>query len=65
VAQDFFARMPAKKAGERRAIDGNGDLLLHAPLDKGPAERVAFLPALQAESWYDAENGAPKFQAGL
>ncbi len=65
VAQDYFARMPAKKAGARRAIDGNGDLLIHAPLDTGAAERVAFLPALQAQSWYDAANSAPKFQVAL
>jgi len=65
VAQDFFARMPAKKAGERRAIDGNGDLLVHAPLDQGEPERTLFVPALKLESWYDADNSAPKFQAGV
>jgi hypothetical protein len=65
VAQDYFARMPAKKAGERRAIDGNGDLLVHAPMDKGPAERTALVPALQATAWYDAENGIPKLQAAV
>jgi len=65
VAQDFFARMPAKKAGERRAIDGNGDLLVHAPMDKGPVERTALVPALQAAAWYDAENGIPKLQAAV
>ena len=65
VAQDFFARMPAKKAGERRAIDGNGDLLVHAPLDKGDPERSALVPALVEAAWYDAENGIPKLQAAV
>ncbi len=63
VAQDFFARLPKGKAGERRAIDGNGDLLIHAPLDSGPAERTPLVPALLAATWYDAGNDAPKLQA--
>jgi biotin-(acetyl-CoA carboxylase) ligase len=63
LAQDFFARLPQGKAGERRAIDTNGDMLVHLPLDKGAPERIAFLPALKAALWYDAENDAPKLQA--
>ncbi len=65
VAQDFFARMPSKKAGERRAIDGNGDLLIHAPHDTGAPERTALVPAMLAAAWFDAENGIPKLQAAL
>jgi hypothetical protein len=65
VAQDFFSRLPPGKAGERRGIDGNGDLLVHAPLDRGPAARTRLLPALAAASWYDSENDAPKLQVVL
>lgn len=65
VAQDFFARLPKGKAGERRGLDVNGDLLVHAPLDRGPAARTPLLPALLAATWYDAQNDAPKWQAAL
>ena len=60
IAQDFFERLPKGKAGERRAIDGNGDLLVHAPLDKGPAKRTGFVEQLQQAQWYDPAFGAPK-----
>jgi biotin-(acetyl-CoA carboxylase) ligase len=60
VAQDFFERLPKGKAGERRAIDGNGDLLIHAPLDQGPAKRTAFVEELRKAQWYDPAFGAPK-----
>jgi len=60
IAQDFFERLPKGKAGERRAIDGNGDLMVHAPLDKGPAKRTEFVSALKQAQWYDPAFGAPK-----
>jgi len=60
VAQDFFERLPKGKAGERRAIDANGDLLVHAPLDKGPAKRTELVAALKQAQWYDPAFGAPK-----
>ncbi|MDB5641788.1 MAG: hypothetical protein JWN07_1105 [Hyphomicrobiales bacterium] len=63
VALDFFSRLPPGKAGERRAIDRNGDLLVHAPLDRGEPTRTPLVPALTAAAWYDAANDAPKLQA--
>jgi biotin-(acetyl-CoA carboxylase) ligase len=60
VAQDFFERLPKGKAGERRAIDANGDLLVHAPLDKGPATRTELVAQLHKAQWYDPAFGAPK-----
>ncbi len=60
VAQDFFERLPKGKAGERRAIDANGDLLVHAPLDKGPAMRTELVAQLHKAQWYDPAFGAPK-----
>ena len=62
VAQDFFARLPPGKAGERRAIDGDGDLLVHAPLDTGPARRSSLVDALQQAAWLDAQHGAPRLR---
>ncbi|MFM2443735.1 MAG: hypothetical protein RJB09_921, partial [Pseudomonadota bacterium] len=63
VALDFFTRLPPGKAGERRAIDGTGDLLVHAPLDRGEPTRTPLVPALVAAAWYDATQDAPKLQA--
>ena len=62
VAQDFFARMPPGKAGERRAIDGNGDLLVHAPLDTGPARRSSLVEGLRRAAWFDAQHAAPRLR---
>jgi biotin-(acetyl-CoA carboxylase) ligase len=62
VAQDFFARLPPGKAGERRAIDGDGDLLVHAPLDTGPARRSSLVEALKQAAWLDAQHGAPRLR---
>lgn len=60
VADTFFQRLPKGKAGERRGIDTNGDLLVHAPLDRGPPERSALVAALVKADWYDRAHRAPK-----
>ena len=60
IADDFFSRLPIHKAGERRGIDVNGDLLVHPPLERGPAQRTPLVPALEAAEWYDAASSAPK-----
>jgi hypothetical protein len=57
VADPYLARLPKEKAGVRRGIDGNGDLLLH---HAGGAERVQLLPALQAAQWYDPATRLPR-----
>ncbi len=62
VATDFFARMPPGKAGERRAIDGDGALLVHAPLDTGPARRMPLVEGLNKAAWFDAQHGAPRLR---
>ena len=58
VAQDYLARLPKQKAGERRGIDVNGDLLINAA--KQPLERVNLLDALAKVAWYDPVYRAPK-----
>lgn len=60
VADDFFTRLPKGKAGERRGLDVNGDLLVHAPLDRGPPERTPLVEGLGRADWYDKRHGAPK-----
>src|SRR5207302_7414528 len=36
IAMDYLERLPKRKAGERRAIDHNGDRLLKLPAGRGP-----------------------------
>lgn len=60
VAEAYFERLPKGKAGERRGIDVNGDLLVHAPLERGPAERTPLVPALEKVGWLDPAHGAPR-----
>src|SRR3954469_10063215 len=39
IARDYLARLPPRKAGEIRAIDANGDLLVKLPAGSGPPDR--------------------------
>lgn len=61
VAQNYLARLAVRKAGERRAIDGNGDLLVRAAAGKGPPERSNLVDALARVAWYDRQARGPKF----
>jgi hypothetical protein len=58
VADAYLARLPKDKAGERRGIDGNGDLLVHR--SAGAAERRALVPTLREPGWYDPKRGGPR-----
>ena len=58
VANDYLARLPCEEGVTRRAIDGNGDLLLHWAGTPEP-ERRPLLPGLLAPSWIDARTGGP------
>ena len=61
IAQNYLARLALRKAGERRAIDGNGDLLVRAAAGKGPPERTSLVDALARVAWYDRQARGPKF----
>ena len=61
IARNYLARLAVRKAGERRAIDGNGDLLARAPAGKGPPERTSLKEALARSDWYDRQARGPKF----
>jgi hypothetical protein len=59
VADPYLARLERGKAGERRGIDGNGDLLVHRHGVTG-AERTPLLPGLAACAWYDPKRKGPR-----
>ena len=60
VASNYLARLPKNKAGERRGIDRNGDLLINAPFDMGAADRTSLLEGLSRAAWYDPGLRGPK-----
>jgi biotin-(acetyl-CoA carboxylase) ligase len=62
IASNYLARLPKHKAGERRSIDRNGDLLVSAPLDKGPAARASLVEALARAAWYDPGLRGPRLR---
>jgi hypothetical protein len=59
IAERYLARLAIRKAGERRGIDGNGDLLIHSPIGKG-VERFALAEAVREPAWFDPATGMPK-----
>jgi biotin-(acetyl-CoA carboxylase) ligase len=60
IAQDYLARLVPGKAGERRAIDRNGDLLVTPAAGKGPLERTSLVDTLACAAWYDSQARGPK-----
>jgi biotin-(acetyl-CoA carboxylase) ligase len=60
IARDYLERLPTRKAGERRAIDLNGDLLVSLPAASGPPERTRLVDALARAAWYDPQARGPK-----
>ena len=62
IARDYLERLPKNKAGERRGIDVNGDLLVRAPVGNAAPERSSLVDALARASWYDPQARGPKFE---
>lgn len=60
VARDYLERLPKNKAGERRRIDDNGDLLVSPPGSTGAPDRTCFIDALAKAAWYDPVHRGPK-----
>jgi biotin-(acetyl-CoA carboxylase) ligase len=60
IARDYLERLPTRKAGERRTIDVNGDLLVRLPAGAAPPERSSFVDALARAGWYDPSARGPK-----
>jgi hypothetical protein len=61
IARDYLERLPKSKAGERRGIDVNGDLLTSLPQARGALQRTSLVEALAQAAWYDAAHRGPKF----
>src|SRR5258705_132012 len=61
IARDYLERLPKRKAGERRGIDVNGDLLVSQPAGSGAPERSSLKDALGRAAWYDPQARGPKF----
>jgi hypothetical protein len=61
IARDYLERLPKAKAGERRGIDANGDLLTSLPTAKGSPQRTSLVDALAKVAWYDSDHRGPKF----
>lgn len=61
IARDYLERLPKRKAGERRAIDANGDLLVSLPAGSGSPDRNSLVDALARADWYDRQARGPKF----
>jgi hypothetical protein len=60
IARDYLDRLAARGEGERRGIDGNGDLLVRAPVGKEPPQRSSLVEALGRAAWYDPQARGPK-----
>lgn len=60
VGEQYLERLPKKKAGEKRIIDSNGDLLTSLPVAAGGPDRTPLVPALAQAAWLDRAAGAPK-----
>jgi hypothetical protein len=60
IERDYLERLPKNKAGERRAIDLNGDLLVRLPAGGGPLDRASLVDALAKAAWYDPQSRGPK-----
>lgn len=58
VAKTYLERLP-RESGLRRSIGDNGDLLVSHMVKPEP-ERFAFLPRLDAPSWFDPATKAPR-----
>jgi hypothetical protein len=61
IARDYLERLPKDKAGERRGIDVNGDLLVTMPAGSGAPVRSSLVDALGRAAWYDPQARGPKF----
>lgn len=60
IARDYLERLPKHKAGERRGIDINGDLLVSSPAGRRPPDRTPLVDALARTGWYDPQARGPK-----
>jgi biotin-(acetyl-CoA carboxylase) ligase len=60
IARDYLERLAGRKAGERRGIELNGDLLVSPAAGRGPPDRTSLVDALARAAWYDPQARGPK-----
>src|SRR5258707_7505900 len=60
IARDYLARLPSRKAGERRRIDLSGDLLITPHTAIAQPEPAGLVDALVKAAWYDPQARGPK-----
>jgi biotin-(acetyl-CoA carboxylase) ligase len=60
IARDYLERLANGKAGERRGIDRNGDLLVRSPQGSARPDRISLVEALAKAAWYDPQARGPK-----
>jgi hypothetical protein len=60
IARRYLERLAMRKAGEIRAIDRNGDLLIKPPFGSGEPDRITLSDALVRAGWYDPQSRGPK-----
>jgi len=59
IARAYLDRLAIRKAGERRGLDSNGDLLIRRH-GREDTDRLALVPALKTPAWFDPNTGMPK-----
>jgi hypothetical protein len=59
IADQYLARLELRKAGERRGIDNNGDLVIRR-FGREDVERRALVPGLRQAAWFDPATGMPR-----
>lgn len=59
VAERYLSRLEIGKAGERRSIEADGDLIVRRH-GRDETERRALLPLLKKVAWFDPATGMPK-----
>ena len=62
VGETYLERLPTEKAGSKRLIDSNGDLLVQMPHKGAPVERRDLLAGLALRDWYDPAYRTPKLK---
>src|SRR5258705_11532583 len=58
LMEEYLSRLPPEE-GARRAVDENGDLMVHWTASN-QTERRALVPMLETPSWYDAKRAGPR-----
>ena len=59
IADSYLERLPKERAADKRAIDGNGDLLTRSHNSEAPV-RTPIEPGFAGPHWFDPKTGEPR-----